>query len=152
MHDIHHIHDMNMKKKMVLYKPKNVVHMDSNTGSAEGNSGPADVNSGSGANNITDIEYHQRELALARLAVSSLNKTHDSLTPDERMAIEAYKEIEQYDAKSLHEAIGHHEKSLKQAIKDSGKVYNSKESTSIKRGADYNPQESLVNKYTKGDS
>ena len=132
--------------------PKNTsLHMDNsgstgNSGSAD-NSGPAD-NSGS---SVTDIDYHQRELILAKEAKKALEKDPSSWTPDEKEAALAYIEIDEFNKDSIDDYIKSHTKSLKDAIKSSKPVYNENSSTSRKRGADYTPEEGYVNKYIRGE-
>jgi len=123
-----------------------------NSGSSEnpgstGNSGPAD---NSEYNEITDIDYYQREVISAKNAKKALEKDPSTWTQDEKIAAEAYKEIDEFNNDSLNEHIAFNTKNLRDAIKSSKTgVSNDGISTSKKRGADYTPQEGYVNKYIK---
>jgi hypothetical protein len=117
--------------------------MESNTNSETNRGGESSTEDNSNKSSIKDdIDYYQRELIQAKNARKAFDKDPSNWTSDDHFAANIYKDIDDFDIKSLDSHIKDNQNKLKEALNSIKKETNT--SSSIKRNPDYTPQESLV--------
>jgi len=150
-------------KKSVLNKHRGVLMCNiSDSVNAEGSSAPGNpVPASSGSDNfqdnsatenVSEVDYYQRELIMAKDALKALNKDKTNLTETERFAKEAFEDIDEFNKKDLEAHIASNTNNLKKAITNSAKANaNSHDDslTSMKRAGGNRTEDDFSNKYTK---
>ncbi len=119
------------------------MHMESNTNSDANTGGEDSTEDNSNKSSIKDdIDYYQRELIQARNARKAFDKDPSNWTSDDHFAANIFKDIDDFNIKSLDSHIKDNQNKLKEALNSIKKETNA--SSSIKKNPYYTPQESLV--------